>query len=319
MRVSVAMAVYNGEKYIVKQLASILAQTCPADEVIIYDDASTDDTVSICTRFIRDHSLVNWRIYQNPKNIGYCGNFYRAIEECGGDVIFLADQDDEWYPQKIELMLDCLATNPEITVLSSRYDVIDARSCIIEKPRLLHLGDRFDGSIEILSTESFIGCSHIRGFSLCFRKELKDILKPIELGSLLSHDWFICALATVVGKCAILNKKLCAYRVHGENTSLSPTSRKTGDLNLKKRISGILESIEGHSYLLTLVDGDLHYAIESFIAFERKRLLFLQNGNISSFAKLWRYRKEYNRYYKGKPLRVWLGDLFYRYFPAKGS
>ena len=318
MRISIAMAVYNGEKYIEKQLASIFRQTLPADEVVIFDDASTDSTLSICRGFILDNALVNWRVYQNSKNIGYCGSFYRAIEQCKGDIIFLADQDDEWYPEKLEQMHECMESNPKITVLSSRYDVIDARSCVISNPKLLYLGNKFDSSIDMLSTESFIGCSHVRGFSLCFRKELKDILKPIELGSLLSHDWLICVLGTVLGRCAVLNKKLCAYRVHGENTSLSPASRKIGTWNKQKRISGILESIEGHSYLATLLSGDLRRETERFIAFERKRLLFLQNGNLFSFVKLWRYRKEYNRYYKGKPLRVWLGDLFYSCFSAKG-
>ena len=87
MYISVAIASYNGGRFIEKQLDSILKQTRPVDEVIICDDGSTDNTVEICRNFIEKNSLTNWEISVNPKNVGYCFNFYGAIAKTKGDII----------------------------------------------------------------------------------------------------------------------------------------------------------------------------------------------------------------------------------------
>jgi glycosyltransferase involved in cell wall biosynthesis len=227
MTVSVAIAAYNGEKYIKEQLISILNQSGTVDEVIICDDKSTDDTVKICKDFIEQNGLDNWFVFENEVNKGYCHNFYGAIDKCKGDVIFLADQDDKWRENKVERMMETLKENNDIYVLSSRYDVIDSFGNVIENSGITYLGDKFDGSIEYLDFNSFIGCSYIRGFSLCFKKEIKEKLKPLDFKSLLSHDWYICMLGTVLSKTAVLNEKLGFYRYHFDNVSLSDMTRKT--------------------------------------------------------------------------------------------
>ncbi len=313
MKISVAIAAYNGEKFILKQLESILKQSLSVDEVIISDDCSTDNTAEICLKFIEENHLKNWKFIQNKINLGYCFNFYNAIEHTSGDAIFLADQDDEWYPDKVEKLTECLEKYPEITVLSSRYDVIDEHSNVIENSGVPYLGEKFDGSVEFLSPQSFIGCSYIRGFSLCFKRDLLEAFKPLELKSLLSHDWYFCFLGAVTGKTAVLNTKLTGYRLHSNNVSLSDMSRKTliGDRN--KRLTGLLESIEAHTYLSSLMPHALKTKTLKFVDFEKKRLKFLKSRNLILWIYLILYLKEYSRYYKGNGLRVWLGDLAYAY------
>ena len=100
--VSVVIATYNGEKYIVKQLESIRNQTRKPDEVIIVDDRSNDNTFKIVKEYIQQYALRNWRIYLNDCNLGYKGNFQKGIELATGKYIFLCDQDDEWERNKIE-------------------------------------------------------------------------------------------------------------------------------------------------------------------------------------------------------------------------
>ena len=312
--ISVAVAAYNGERFIEKQLNSILRQNLSVDEVVICDDCSTDKTYEICEKFIEKNALKNWRLYKNEANVGYCFNFYGAIEKCEGDIIFLADQDDEWYPEKTEKMMACMAENPHISVLSSRYNVIDGESNIIENSGVTYLGEKYDDSIEYISAESQIGCSYIRGFSICFRKELKPLIKPIDLKSLLSHDWFICMLGSITGKTAFLNTVLTSYRFHGNNVSLLDGKRKKEHRKLEKRILGIEESINGHTYLSTLSsDESFNKNIGKFIRFEKKRLKFLKTKNPLVFLSLFFKMSEYNRYYKGNGIRVWLGDFVYVY------
>ncbi len=316
MTVSVAIAAYNGEKYIKEQLISILNQSGTVDEVIICDDKSTDDTVKICKDFIEQNGLDNWFVFENEVNKGYCHNFYGAIEKCKGDVIFLADQDDKWQENKVERMIKTLKENKDIYVLSSRYDVIDSFGNVIENSGITYLGDKFDGSIEYLDFNSFIGCSYIRGFSLCFKKEIKEKLKPLDFKSLLSHDWYICMLGTLLSKTAVLNEKLGFYRYHFDNVSLSDMTRKTFLGDREKRKTGLIESIEGHSYLLEfdLSEKDRKQT-EKFIKLEKKRLKFLNNKNPFLWLCLIFSLGLYKRYYKSLKggIRVWIGDFCYAY------
>ena len=87
--VSVVIATYNGEKYIVKQLECIRNQTQKPDEVIIVDDRSSDNTLNIVKDYIDQYSLQNWQVYLNDCNLGYKRNFQKGIELATGKFIFL--------------------------------------------------------------------------------------------------------------------------------------------------------------------------------------------------------------------------------------
>ena len=192
--------------------------------------------------------------------------------------------------------------------------MIDSNSNIIENSNIPYLGTVFDDSVEYLSAESFIGCSYIRGFSLCFKSEIKRFLKPLDLQSLLSHDWFICMLGAVTGKTAVLNTKLTDYRYHFNNVSLSDMTRNTFIGNTNKRITGLKESIEAHGYITTLMNDNADRADTiKFIEFEKLRLKFLKSKNLFLWIYLMLFIGEYKRYYKGSPFRVWLGDFAYAY------
>lgn len=79
MTISIVMTTYNGEKYVVEQLNSLLHQNRKADEVIVLDDCSTDSTVQIVENFIQTNHLENWRIQVNPQNVGWMQNFLTGL------------------------------------------------------------------------------------------------------------------------------------------------------------------------------------------------------------------------------------------------
>lgn len=316
--VSVCIAVYNGARFVEKQLKTVLNQTRRADEVIICDDLSNDGTAQICRRFIIENDLENWTVYENEKNLGYCLNFYGAFEKAKGDIIFICDQDDEWYENKIEVMCKVLEQNENIKVLSCRYDIINSESEIIQNKKIPYLGNVFDGSLTEVTINSLIGCSWVRGFSMCFKSELKQYIKPIDVKSLLAHDWFINCIGSLMGSSMILNTKLCAYRYHGGNLSLSDMTRKTFLGSRQKRIDGLKESVEAHMYLSELAENfnlNAKADIIEMISFEKNRLEFLNNKNIGLWLKLLCKIKCYKRYYKSfkGALRVWIGDFCYAY------
>ncbi|MBR6572542.1 MAG: glycosyltransferase [Clostridia bacterium] len=313
--ISVCIATYNGEKFIEKQLQSILDQTITVDEVIICDDCSTDNTPQIVKAFVDRNSLnERWGFFVNEKNLGYCLNFYSAIAKAKGDLIFLCDQDDIWSKDKVEVMCDYMMTHTDTLVLASRYQLIDKDDNRITNLKIPYYSLLNDGSVEDISVNSLIGCSWVRGFSICFRSKIKEFLVPIDVKSILAHDWYICCLGTTLGKATILNRVLCYYRFHEDNVSLSDINRKEFLGSREKRVSGVAESINAHSYIATLCKKEKH-TILRFVEFEKKRLKFLNTKNPFVWLSLVFSLTHYKRYYKSVKgaFRVWLGDLFYGY------
>src|SRR5689334_3167479 len=107
MRISVCLATYNGADFVVEQLESILCQLGPDDEVVVSDDSSTDGTVERIVG-LGDRRVT---VHRNETNLGYSKNFENALRLSTGDVVFVADQDDVWLPDKVATMVQALETH----------------------------------------------------------------------------------------------------------------------------------------------------------------------------------------------------------------
>ena len=122
MSVSVVMATYNGADYIEEQLETICNQTRPADELIVCDDGSTDNTVEIVREYISRHGLgEKWHVYVNPDNMGFANNFNHAASLATCDLMLFSDQDDRWVPEKIAVMEKIMQEHEDCRVLCSDY------------------------------------------------------------------------------------------------------------------------------------------------------------------------------------------------------
>ncbi len=106
------MAVYNGERFISEQLESFVQQTRLPDELIVSDNVSTDRTAAIVRDFTA-RAPFPVKLFVNDENLGVGRNFDRAMRECTGDLIFLSDSDDVWYPDKLRLMEQALEQSPQ--------------------------------------------------------------------------------------------------------------------------------------------------------------------------------------------------------------
>ena len=98
--VSVVMCTYNGAKYLREQLDSIISQTYPIYELIVQDDCSTDETVAIIKEYMETYSFI--KLYVNEHNLGFNQNFKSATMKATGDYVAISDQDDVWFPEKLE-------------------------------------------------------------------------------------------------------------------------------------------------------------------------------------------------------------------------
>lgn len=104
--ISVVLCTYNGEKYLPFQLDSIFRQTIPAEEIIIVDDCSSDNTLQIVKDYADRYGKIKY--FVNEHNLGYVQNFSKAISLASRDYVALADQDDIWTDDHLEKLLNSI-------------------------------------------------------------------------------------------------------------------------------------------------------------------------------------------------------------------
>lgn len=205
--ISVAMATFNGEKYLKEQIDSILTNLQEQDELIISDDGSTDKTIEI----IKSYHDTRIQLFEGPKK-GFKKNFEFCFSKCNGKYIFIADQDDIWEQDKVEIILktfgkekcDCV-THDCVIVASDGVTVLEKsffKSRWIAKP----------GILSNIIQSKYYGCC------MAFDRKLLEYVLPIP-ESIVSHDYWIGMLADKYGKSVFIKDKLIRYRRHNSNTS----------------------------------------------------------------------------------------------------
>lgn len=209
--VSVALAAYNGERYIVAQLRSILAQLQADDEVVVVDDASTDRTCALIEQ-LGDSRI---RLLRQATNHGVRTAFERALGAASGNVLFLSDQDDLWLAGKREALVRALADTPGAVLAISDAQVIDANGAVTHGSFMRTRGGFRGGLFDTLVKNRFLGCA------MAFRRELLARVLPIP-ANVPMHDMWIGALAACSGRVVYVDRPLMQYRRHGGN--LSPAS-----------------------------------------------------------------------------------------------
>lgn len=199
------MATYNGEKFIKRQIESILPQLSPNDELIISDDGSTDNTMEIIHEF---HDL-RIKTFQGPKK-GFVKNFENAVKNSSGDIIFLCDQDDYWYPNKVKTICnifdkkDCVLVEHDAVVKDVKGNVL--------VPSFFAHRNAGTGVIKNVMKCSYHGCL------IAFRSSLiKEIMPFPNHGCF--HDQWIGIIADYTGKIYFCQDKLMDYIRHESNVS----------------------------------------------------------------------------------------------------
>ncbi|MEA3039438.1 MAG: hypothetical protein QOE79_1951 [Sphingomonadales bacterium] len=225
--ISVALASYNGAAYIGEQLASLAAQTRLPDEVVICDDASTDETVAVAERFAA-HAPFPLRIYRNPANLGFNGNFERALGLCRGELLFISDQDDIWYAHKIETMLRALDSHPNAQVIvNDEYLANTAGEALnatyLQNVRRLGYPDTY----------------HVAGCCTVLRSAMLPLLLPFPAP--INYDVWISWMADFLGVRAIEEEPLQLYRRHGGNSTGSLLTEESSSIWTKIRTYGLAD------------------------------------------------------------------------------
>ena len=204
--ISVAMATYNGEKYIKEQIDSILSQLNKNDEIIISDDGSKDNTIKIIKSF-KDKRI---KIIEGPHQ-GVKQNFANAIKSCNGKYIFLSDQDDIWEKNKVKTVLNTFEKEKCTCVV---HDCIvfdnDTNETIYDS--FYKFRNSGSGINKNIWKNTYIGCC------MAIDATIKDKILPIP-NDIEMHDQWIGILCEKYGKSTFIKDKLIKYRRHNDNVS----------------------------------------------------------------------------------------------------
>lgn len=225
--ISVCMATYNGAKVIEKQLVSILKQLSSVDEIIIVDDASTDETRGLIKKISAPYPA-QLILLENPQNLGPIRSFEKALQASSGDYIFFTDQDDEWFLDKVATVMAVITREKSDLVVHDGV-VIDGQGAIVD-PSWNHYNhnDVHQGVLGNLKKNGYTGAM------MTISRRLANASLPFP-NKLEMHDqWFFLIAKKLGYSISIIEKPLMNYVRHGGN--VTGMRKRTGWERLRGRL-----------------------------------------------------------------------------------
>ncbi|MFD0700102.1 glycosyltransferase [Myroides pelagicus] len=259
-QIKVLLASYNGSKYIVEQVKSILDQEGVVVDLEIRDDSSTDDTVDKIKKL-----YFGLKINVNNTGTGSAAcNFLKMIElldfKESFDYVSFADQDDLWLPQKLKSAIDLLEATNSVLYCSNltKWDISKNVYSLLKKD---YKQEKFDFLFEGGSA----GCTYV--FSRDFASKLQSMLKNVDYlsWSNLSHDWLVYFYARLQKLPVVIDgDSYIHYRLHGNNVHghLNQLSFQT----IKEKFNQVLDGYHkevARQFIQLVPQGSEEYQIYS--------------------------------------------------------
>lgn len=211
--ISIALATYNGSKYLREQLDSILAQSMDDFEVVACDDCSTDETPQILEEYTSKDS--RFKVFSNKNNLGFKKNFEHILTLCKGEFIAFCDQDDIWEPNHLEILYKNIGENDCIGANSL---IIDEKGVSQNKTLLeywpIHVMPKNEK--ELFQHELYSNV--IQGTASLIRASLIKQALPIP-EDIKYHDYWFALVAGLNEKCKYIGDVVLKYRRHSNNAS----------------------------------------------------------------------------------------------------
>jgi glycosyltransferase involved in cell wall biosynthesis len=264
LTVSVALCTHNGAAYVAEQVGSILAQRPVPLEIVVGDDASTDDTVAIIERTVAEARAADpalrtaLTVHRREQPLGVVGNFAATLSGCRGDLVALSDQDDVWQPEKLARIVARFTDDPELLLVHTDarlvggdgepigLSLLDALEATARERAGLESGDAF----AVLMRRNLV-----TGATVVVRRSLVEKAQPFP--STWVHDEWLAVVAAAFGTLRLAPEELIDYRQHGTNVigARRPTMadrlaklrepRAERASRLVERSSVLLERLEG--------------------------------------------------------------------------
>lgn len=288
--ISIALATYNGSRFLREQLDSILSQSLTDFEVVVCDDCSTDDTVKILHEYAVKDARLN--IHENITNLGFKKNFEHILSLCKGEFIAFCDQDDIWKPNHLEILYNNVENN----------DCIGANSLIIDENGISQNKTLLEywpihrmpkSNAELFQHELYSNI--IQGTASLIRSSLVKKALPIP-ESIKYHDYWLALVAGCNNKCLYIQDVVLKYRRHSNNAS---DYQKFSVFNAIKDLYRFSKDRKGFYRdsinLLSNLSGRKGFSPEKKKQIE-DALAFYTNlsNNKHRLSSLWFYIKNYN-------------------------
>lgn len=242
--ISIAMATYNGEKYLHKQIDSILTQDYQNFELIIRDDCSTDSTKDILKQYLEKDKRI--KVIFGEENLGFRKNFEIVIKQCSGDYIAFADQDDVWTEDHLSVLFDNIGTNE---CIGANAELVDCDLKSLGATTFTGNGMTIVPDKDLLRRH-LVHSNCIQGAACMISKSIVHKIIPIP-ENIKWHDYWVALVASMNRGCVYTDRVILKYRQHGNNVT---SNTKFTLVNRIKRISGgRKERINEHISLLTEV------------------------------------------------------------------
>jgi len=218
--ITVALAVFDGERYIAEQLGSILGQTRAPDEIIVADDGSTDRTLDIVREVFESRTFGSpvLRILTADGARGVTRNFERAVRAATGDLIVLSDQDDVWHPDRLARAVESFERDPSLLLQHADARLVDAQGTSLGASLFEALYVSSDDKVAIANGRAFdtyMRRNLVTGATVVLRRELLEWALPFPDEWV--HDEWLAIIAAAMGRVELFDEPLIDYRQHGAN------------------------------------------------------------------------------------------------------
>lgn len=325
IKISIAMAAYNGEKYIKEQLDSYCKQTVLPDELVVCDDCSTDSTLEILKEF-QKNAPFKTIIIRNEKNLGSTKGFEIALRNTTGDWICLSDQDDVWKENKIEEYIKAIKDSDEkVGLIYCDYEIVDENLNPIENINQKRIPDYKNENIFNKNASNFL-LTHYVICGSAMILERKAAFQTLPFSTPFHDNWLAWAIS-VNNKIKFINKKLHLYRQHNNQQIGLGIARKKDKKNFvqkyiydfekfKRRKTSRINSLKENflfykaavEYLKqnNIYDNLLGFATKGLIFYETrqkvanrsrlKRLVTLFPLFIKGYYKTYEYKRAYSEF-----------------------
>lgn len=219
--ISVCMAAYNGERFISEQIQSILSQLTLFDEIVVVDDNSTDGTIAVVTG-VADNRI---KLLRHAQNLGVSRSFEDAIRAASNPIVFLSDQDDVWVEDKVDIILEAFASNPDVTLIATDTALINSEGELIKASYFGPRGRFSQGFWANWMRNRFGGCT------MAFRAAIIDEILPLPHDYDVLHDLWIGVRNDLARhKTLYIDRPLVLNRRHNS------TATGRGSLSLWRRL-----------------------------------------------------------------------------------
>jgi len=307
-KISIAMAVFEGERFVCQQLDSIFSQSLVPNEIIICDDSRNDKTYKAIKNIIEQHPEII-KYFKNETQLGVSKNFEKAVSLSSGDIIFLSDQDDVWMRDKIAELISSINASLDCGGAFCNSELVDKD---LNGLGLTHFDLRaFKGDASI---DFFLKRVPAAGHNMAFKAELKDLLLPFpDLKE--CHDTWIGLVIAATSGWTFSDEILTQFRQHDDNLS-----RSGRDSQLKAAMESIKNDTSAwnaalYDELIQRITGNVEPEVLESLKDRRDHSAVRAKMNCNIFKRLPLVYGEIKnkRYFKyGRGWKNVIQDIFFR-------